>query len=400
MAHAPLAFLIADGMADYPLAALGGRTPLEAAHTPHMDALAAQCCAGTIATIPPGMSAGSDVACMSLLGFNPRQHHTGRGPIEAAARDCDLSPNDIVWRLNLVSLSGPLTDRRMADFTAGACDPRLATRIISHLATRLPHPRFTLVPGLGYRHLLIERGGANGPASNISIRPPHDIIGQSIAPDITALQHHAPLAAFLASAEHELRAAFPGIAANALWPWGQGAPLRLPNFTTATGHHGAIITAVDLLKGLGHAAGMHVPSIPGATGTIATDYAAKMHTAIQHLRTGGDFVLLHVEAPDDCAHRGDIASKVRSIELFDREIVGPFLAGTQDLAPAVLIACDHYTPVSLQVHTNTPAPFILAQHPHSPHQLSAFSEHHASQTGVHINPGHSLLHRVIQRFRQ
>lgn len=399
MNETKLVFLIADGMGDKRLAALGDRTPLEAAHTPNMDRLATRCIAGTAATVPDGMQAGSDVACMSLMGFSPKRYHTGRGPIEAAARCLDLRPNDIIWRLNLVSVSQADAAGIMQDFTAGNISSTESKALIRDLEENLGDSAFTFVPGLGYRHLLIERGGAVGISSQLNIRPPHDIIGSPIDKDLTHFASHPRLESIFQAAAKRLGRSDNRTAANAIWPWGQGKPLSLPNFQETYGFRGAVVSAVDLIKGLGHAAGLRVLDIDGATGTLDTDYAAKVRAAIHSLRSGEDFVFLHVEGPDDCAHSGDMDGKVEAIARFDRDIVGPLIDGTADMDVAILIACDHYTPLTLRVHTATPVPFLLYHRTAGAHTLPSFTEK-AANTGLTINPGYTLMRRVIERIRQ
>lgn len=383
-------FLVADGMAGWPLDALGGRTTLQAASTPTLDLLAPRSRAGRCRTVPRGMPPGSDVANMSLLGYDPRAHHTGRGPIEAAAQGLTLDRDDLVWRMNLVNLTELSDQGVMLDYSSGHIDTATAAPLVARLAEMAEGGPFTPVQGIQYRHLLVQRGGAETEAARLAIRPPHDILDQNIAPDLTAFASFPELHAFLLAAHDFLRLDTTS-KATSVWPWGQGRPLTLPSFSERFGLRGAVVSAVDLVKGLGRAAGMDVLEVEGATGLIDTNYEGKVRAALEFLKTG-DFVYLHVEAPDECGHMGDAQLKKRAIELFDRRVVAPVLAALADEDATIVVTCDHYTPVARRTHTEDPVPFLVhrTRAPRADGPV-AFDEDTAEAAGLFLAEGRDLL---------
>lgn len=406
MADRPkLLFLIADGMGDWPVPELGGRTPMEAAATPHMDALAHACLAGTIRTVPEGMAPGSDVANMALMGFDPAAHHTGRGPIEAAAQGLALDPDDLVWRLNLVNVTDPAEGGVMLDYSSGHISTEVSAPLVKaldeHLRSVPGCQNVRLYPGVQYRHLLVQKGAAGGPDANLYVRPPHDITDQPILDDVRAMAASPALravyeagAAFLAGPDNAVDGKPSG--ANAVWPWGQGRPLLLPAFAEQFGLTGAVISAVDLVKGLGRASNMEVVDVPGATGLLDTNYQGKVDAALAFLKGGGDFVYLHVEAPDECGHGGDPLEKTEAIARFDARIVGPVVRALPEAA--VFIACDHFTPIAERTHTTDPVPFLLHAPGIADHALPAFSEANCVATGLCIEPGHLAMAEMVRRL--
>lgn len=350
-------FLVADGMAGWPLDTLGGRTSLQAASTPTLDLLAPKSRVGRCRTVPQGMPPGSDVANMSLLGYDPKEHHTGRGPIEAAAQGLTLNQDDLVWRMNLVEVSELSAQGVMRDYSSGHITTPVAAPLVAHIAELAEGGPFQPVQGIQYRHLLVQKNGARTPAATLHIRPPHDILDQSIAPDMATLAEFPALASFMRQAHAFLRAETSSTA-NSIWPWGQGRPLSLPPFEHKFGLQGAVVSAVDLVKGLGRAAGMQVLEVDGATGLIDTNYEGKVQAGLDFLQHG-DFVYIHVEAPDECGHMGDAELKKRAIELFDQRIAAPVLAALQDTEAIIVITCDHFTPVARRTHTEDPVPFLI-----------------------------------------
>lgn len=391
-----LIFLIGDGMGDWPVEELGGLTPLEFAETPSMDALAGKCVSGLARTVPESMPPGSDVANMSLLGFDPAKHHTGRGPIEAAAQGLKLAPDDLVFRLNLVSVSAPGESGAMLDYSSGHIETTASKPLVEMLEKELGGGGISFVPGIQYRHLLVVRDGAGSPEAEVHVRPPHDITGRSIAADLramagTRLQDLFERAAMLlASPGNKTRA-------NCIWPWGQGRPLILPDFKETYGLKGAVISAVDLVKGLGRASNMEVIEVPGVTGLLDTNYEGKVAAALDFLKRG-DFVYLHVEAPDECGHAGIARHKVEAVSRFDKRVVGPVVSGLEGLDAAVLVTCDHFTPLAERTHTKDPVPFLLRAPGQGEKLPGGFSEHNAAGTGLVIDPGHELLSRVLERI--
>ena len=383
-------FLVADGMAGWPLDSLGGKTSLQAAATPTIDRLAPLSRAGLCRTVPEGMPPGSDVANMSLMGYDPRAHHTGRGPIEAAAQGLDLDQGDLVWRMNLVSVTELSEAGVMLDYSSGHITTEVAAPLVARLAEMARGGPFQPIQGIQYRHLLVQRGGAATDAANLAIRPPHDILDQPIAQDLAAFGTFPELAAFLRDA-HEFLREEPTSKATSVWPWGQGRPLSLPAFRDIFGLHGAVVSAVDLVKGLGRAAGMDVLEVEGANGLIDTNYEGKVRAALDFLQTG-DFVYVHVEAPDECGHMGDAQLKKRAIELFDERIVAPVLKALEGEDATIVITCDHFTPVVRRTHTEDAVPFLVYR-TRSPRDdgPTVFDESTAGAAGLFLPRGLDLL---------
>jgi 2,3-bisphosphoglycerate-independent phosphoglycerate mutase len=390
-----LLFLIADGMGDFPVPELGGKTPLEAAETPAMDAMAAHCTAGTARTVPTGMHPGSDVANMALLGFNPGKYHTGRGPIEAAAQGLALSPDDVVFRLNLVNVTETSAAGTMKDYSSGHISTEAATVLIEKLQAELGDDTWSFIPGVQYRHLLVMKNGGGTPEETLFINPPHDITDQAMDKDIAAYATSPELKRLYDAAAEILACATNETKANSIWPWGQGKALTLPSFQEKFGMQGAVISAVDLVKGLGRASQMEVIDVPGATGLLDTNYEGKVQACLDFLDRGGDFVYLHVEAPDECGHAGDCEEKTEAMHRFDQRIVKPLREALGDEV-AYLIACDHFTPVAEKTHTPDPVPFLLHHPACREHSLAHFSEAKAEATGLAVDPGHGLMQFVLQ----
>ncbi|HML61338.1 MAG TPA: cofactor-independent phosphoglycerate mutase [Solidesulfovibrio sp.] len=392
MSKSKLIFLIADGMGDLPIEALHGRTPMEAAATPVMDRLAREGMVGLCRTVPQGMAPGSDVANMSLLGFDPAAHHTGRGPIEAAALGLALAGDDVVFRLNTVTVSEFSDDGIMRDYSAGHIATAVSTQLVESLERECLPEGYALFPGVQYRHLLVARGAADKAEATLAVRPPHDITDQGIAQDMAQFRRAPALWDFVRRAATVLAGSANTSKANAVWPWGQGRALTLPDFAATFGLRGAVVSAVDLVKGLGRAAGMAVLDVPGATGLLDTNYAGKVAAALDFLKEG-DFVFVHVEAPDECGHGGDAAAKTEAVARFDAQVVAPMVAALGDGA-AFLIACDHPTPVAIRTHTADPVPFLFWKQGVTPSGATAFSEREAAKTGLVVVPGHELLPRA------
>ncbi len=394
-------FVLADGMGDWPLDALDGRTPLAAAATPNMDELARTGVVGLCRSIPPGMPPGSDVANMALLGFDPAQYHTGRGPIEAAAMGLVTWPDDLIFRLNLVTVSEFSDAGVMRDYSAGHIGTEAAREIVAGLSRTCAGIDMAVYPGVQYRHILVLKAGAGKPGApsyeaGMEVRPPHDITDQGIAPDLALFRQSPILWDFMTKANAYLAAANHGTKANAVWPWGQGGTLTLPPFEEKRGMRGAVISAVDLVKGLGRAAAMEVVDVPGATGLLDTNYAGKVEAALSFLPRG-DFVFVHVEAPDECGHGGQVAEKVEAVARIDRLVLGPLrraLAGTD---VAFLVACDHFTPIAVKTHTTDPVPFVLWRQGIDPVSVAAFTEEAAASTGLVVEHGHELLEFALNR---
>ncbi len=389
-------------MADEPIEALGGRTPLEAARTPNMDRAARTGVAGMVKSVPEGFVPGSDVANLSIMGFDPRRFYSGRAPVEAASLGIELKDSDVAYRMNLVTLSepkGPGGRRTMVDYSAGHIPDADSHPLVSALDRMLGSHEFRIYPGKSYRHILVWANGKK----DIGTTPPHDIIGKEIG---TYLPHGDGAGRLLSLmregqqllAHHPVNRARERegkLPANSPWFWGQGGRPRLVTFRERWGIEGAVISAVDLVQGLGLLAGLRVISVPGATGWIDTNYAGKVEAALTALKTGEDFVYLHVEAPDEAGHAGDAALKVRAIEQFDEKVVGPILAGMGAFVRwRALILPDHPTPIAIRTHSAHPVPFTAVGAGLSGRAAAAFDESSCAKTGLFI-PGRPHPHRRI-----
>lgn len=391
-----LLFLIADGMGGWPLDETGGQTTLEAAHTPNMDKLVRRASVGRCRTVPEGMPPGSDIANMSLLGFDPNEYHTGRGPIEAAAQGLELDPDDLVFRMNLVNLTSLNEDGTMLDYSAGHISSDKSVPLVEKLQNELGSDLVQFYPGIQYRHLLVIRGGARMAESELDIRPPHDLTNQSIAEDIKTYAKSDLLNSLVRKAHEILKES--GTEAVSIWPWGQGRPLILPGFKETFGMKGAVISAVDLIKGLGRASGLEVVDIEGATGLVDTNYEGKVEAAMKFLEDG-DFVFVHLEGPDESGHMGSIKDKVTSIERFDSRVLAP-LYEKYGADSAFMVACDHFTPIKTRTHDSEPVPFMLSYPESEDSGLDSFSEKNSASTGLMINKGSDLMRWVLDQISQ
>lgn len=359
--------LIGDGMAGRPLKALGNRTCLQRARTPAMDRLAQYGEVGLARTIPAGFEPGSDVANMAILGYNPAEYYTGRAPIEAEYRRIKLGKRDIAYRCNLVNLGFPRThdleSASMNDFSAGHITTREAGHLIARINDALGSRDISFYPGVSYRHLMVWKNGAE----KIACTPPHDITGRNVKSYLPRGRGADILRDFMRRSndvlsEHPVnvtRVKKGLVPANSLWLWGQGKRLAVPSFKTKYGLKGALISAVDLTKGLGICAGFDVLNVKGATGYLDTNYKGKANAALRALKSC-DFVYVHVEAPDEAGHNGSIRDKVRAIEDFDAKIVAPVMRGLRKFdSYRVLLMPDHFTPISVRTHTAEPVPFVI-----------------------------------------
>lgn len=395
--------LVGDGMGDYPLEQLGGRTPLESAETPNIDRLTRAGKLGLVRTVPPGMEPGSDVANMSLLGYDPAVYHTGRGPLEAASMGVRLAPDEVAFRCNLVFLDRDASGATvMGDYSAGHISTPEARSIVSSLEKAAAGHPLRLYPGVSYRHLLVWKGGQD----RMPTTPPHDIIGQAIAP-FDKYSSQPILRSFMDSSaailkDHPVnldRISGGKVPANAVWPWGQGKAPRMPNLGEKFGLSGAMISAVDLLKGIGVYAGLDPVSVPGVTGYLDTNYEGKVSAALGALEKG-NFVFLHLEAPDEASHEGSLKKKLEAIRNFDKRIVGPVVEGARKFNKVrVLIVTDHFTPISRRTHVSDPVPFLIVDGLGSKDQPGAgslkFCERDAGDTGLYFDSGVDLFLNFI-----
>lgn len=387
--------LVGDGMADYPMPELGNKTPLEMAHTPHMDALAQGAATlGLVRTIPDGFEPGSDVGNMSILGYDPRCYYSGRAPIEAASMGIKLGPQDVAVRCNLVKLALRHGQWVMGDYSAGHIPTEEAHKIIQQLRPHLEDERFELHAGVSYRHLLIWRGGLAA-MKDVKLTPPHNIPTQPIEPYLPRGNGSELLRELMERARTILKR---NEKANAIWFWGAGLKPHIPTLQKRFGLTGSVISAVDLVRGLGIYAGLTVIPVPGATGYLDTNYAGKAEAALHSLEEGNDLVYVHIEAPDEVSHEGDVQKKIRAIADFDQKIVGPIVEGLKQFAAySILLLPDHPTPVSVRVHTADPVPFLIYRSNPviSKSAHSRFSESCAKASGIFIQEGHTLLSMLV-----
>jgi 2,3-bisphosphoglycerate-independent phosphoglycerate mutase len=365
--------IVGDGMADRPIQALGGKTPLQVAHKPTIDALAQKSRMGMIQTIPPNLPPGSDVGALSILGYNPNQFLTGRAPLEAAAHGLDLKPGEVAFRCNLVSLSSdkaefsPKTHNAplMEDYSAGNIDTHEARELIHCLQKNLGDEEIQFYPGVGYRHLMVWKAGS----LHLSCTPPHDIPHQPIgnhlpsgpaAEKLWSLMTQAAvlLAEHPINVERRRKGQKP---ANSIWFWGQGTCPKMPSFREKHNLSGCLVSAVDLARGIGRLLGLEVLSVPGLTGYLDTNYMGKVQHSMSALREV-DFAYIHIEAPDEASHKGKVEDKVKAIEDLDEFVVAEVLRQTKTLGLGdfrLLFLADHATPVEMKVHTSEAVPFLL-----------------------------------------
>jgi 2,3-bisphosphoglycerate-independent phosphoglycerate mutase len=378
---------VPDGCADEPLAQLDGRTPLEVASMPTLARLAARGEVGRAAVIPPKMPPGSDVGNMSILGYDPSRYHTGRAPIEAAALGLRLRPDQVAFRCNLVTIGA---DGTMVDFAGGHPTSEAAAEVIRALDADLGSGaggEIEFHPGVQYRHIVVA------PASwaDAQCVPPHDLTGH---PAMLPRGAAAPRLIELMDASRAIVGASPP-AATQVWLWGQGFQPRLPSFTEATGKRGALVTAVDLIRGLGVLTDMDVVEVPGATGWFDTDYEGKRDAALRTLADGADVFLVHVEATDEAGHAGDLDEKIKALEAWDARILDGLVEGLDALGPwRLLLLPDHATPIELRTHVSDPVPYLLVD------------SEVGGPGGVYTEPatadcrpvpGHEMLGRLLSR---
>ncbi len=404
--------LLGDGMADRPCKDLGGKTCLQAAKTPNLDRLATLGQVGMVHTIPEGLPPGSDVANLTVMGYDPRKYYSGRSPLEAASIGVELGPDDVAFRCNLVTLritggksspSGAVRRAIMEDFSAGHISTEEGRLLIEEIDGKLGSDRIRFYPGVSYRHLMVWKGGKD----KIECTPPHDIQDKSIQ-DYLPCGEGDDIINTLMEESIDLLAAHPvnktrlengKRQANSIWLWGQGRRPKMPTFKEKYGMEGAMISAVDLTKGIGIYAGFDVISVPGATGWIDTNYVGKAEHALWALKTK-DFVYVHVEAPDEAGHAGDLEKKIKAIEDFDEFLVGNIIHGMKQFDEYRILALpDHPTPIELRTHSSEPVPFILYDNKHERKDgPRSYDERIAEQKDVLvIKEGYTLMDYFLKQ---
>ncbi len=393
--------LVGDGMADYPVEALGMRTPLEAARTPNMDFIAKNGCLGRARTIPGKMTPASDVANLSILGYDPKKYYSGRAPLEAANLGIELEDEDVAFRCNLITVSGD----NLLDYSAGHIKTLEAEKLIKFIDQKLGNNKMRFFPGISYRHLLLVKRGAELNLQNLKCAAPHDVSGQSIKKNLPKGDNAEIIVKLMLDSKellsnHEInqvRLDLKENPANMIWLWGQGLKPVMPKFKDKFGLSGSVISAVDLIKGLGRILGLEVINVPGATGYYDTDYEAKAKAAIKSLKKN-DFVFVHVEAPDEAGHNGDLREKLTAIERFDQLVVGPFLEYAKAKPDCrIMIMPDHATPLALKTHTAEEIPFALYGKDIPPGGSSGYSEKEAQQAPLNFEEGYQLMEYFIHK---
>ncbi|MBQ2714880.1 MAG: cofactor-independent phosphoglycerate mutase [Clostridia bacterium] len=394
--------MLGDGMADLPIKELGDKTPLEVAKKPHIDALARVSEVGIVRTVPEGMKPASDIANLSVLGYNPREYYSGRSPLEAVSIGVEFSESDVTYRTNIVTLSDEenYADKSMVDYSAGEITTAEARELILAVQEKLGDEIWSFHAGISYRHCLLVKDALDG----ADLTPPHDISGKKIGEYLPKGVNGEKLLDLMKKSYDVLknhpvnldrikRGLRPG---NSIWFWGEGRKPALPNFKEKFSLSGAMISAVDLLKGIAKVAGMEVIEVEGATGNIDTNYIGKAKAALDAL-TRHDFVYIHVEAPDECGHRGECDNKVVSIEDIDEKIVKVLLDGLKGEEFSIMILPDHPTPISIKTHSSTPVPYLIYRSNEKVEGVPCFSELYAESTGIFEKHGDLLINKFLKK---
>jgi len=398
--------MVGDGMADYPVESLGRKTPLMVARTPHMDWLAKQGEIGLVRTVPDGFNPGSEIANLSIFGYNPIRYYTGRGPLEAASLGVKLGADDIAFRCNLVTLKFQRNKIVMEDFSAGHITDEEARQVIIDLNKEMATNEIRFYAGVSYRHLMVLKNGAAkfSKLEKLEVTPPHDLIGKEISPFLPQMDE--PVLTLMKESQRLLknhpvnhaREAKGLPPANSIWLWGQGRAPKMITLKERFGMDGYVISAVHLIKGIGILAGLEVLEVPGITGYFDTNYDGKAQYALKGLREK-DFVYVHVEAPDEAGHMGDLRLKIGAIEAFDEKIVGAILKGMKEFKRyKVLVLPDHPTPLSVRTHTADPVPYVIYSNEDGAASAhgKTFDEVSAGQSGISIDKGFELIGRFFK----
>lgn len=397
--------LLCDGMSDLPLDALGGKTPMESACKPVMDRLAENAELGMAKTVQNNMKPGSDVANLSVLGYDPALYYSGRSPLEAGSIGIEMKPEDVSFRCNLVTLSddSEYREKVMVDYCADDISTKEARVLINYIEKELGTEQFRFYSGVSYRHCLIWN---NGTLDVGVLTPPHDISDKKITEYLGVNEKGEALLEMMEKSYELLKSHPVNIErvkngrrpANSIWLWGEGVKKELPLFKDKYGLKGAMISAVDLLKGIGKFTGMEVIDVEGATGYLDTNFTGKAQAAINTLKNGNDFVYIHIEAPDECGHRGEAEGKIKSIELIDRLVLKPITEALSEEEFRILICPDHPTPLALKTHTNEPVPYLIYDNRKigQKNKKVCFSEKEASKSGIYIPFGHTLIERLLK----
>ena len=393
--------VLGDGMSDEPIEALGGKTPLEYASTPAMDALACGGSLGMVQNVPEGMHPGSEVANLSVMGYDPKTDFTGRSPLEALSVGVKMEPDDIIFRCNVVTLTEnePYAEKTILDHSSGEISTEEADQLMDAIRANFNNEEFQFYTGTSYRHIMVWKHGRLA-----KLEPPHDHLTQVIGP---YLPEEPVLRDFMERSfdilnNHPVnlrRAAEGKRKGNSLWYWGAGTKPSLGGFTEKTGLKGAMISAVDLLKGIAVGAGMRIYTVEGATGSLDTNWEGKAQAAIDALlKDGCDFAYIHVEAPDEMGHQGLVKEKVQSIEYLDSRVIGPIMKAMEGAGEdyRILVLPDHPTPIRIRTHSSDPVPYVLYDSTRQQRKKARYTEAEAKAAGTFIPHGYELLNRLLQ----
>lgn len=396
--------ILSDGMADYGIPELDGKTPLEYARTPNMDTLAQSAMIGLVQTVPAGLSPGSDVANLAVMGYDPHKYYTGRSPLEAVSLGVELADNDMALRCNLVTLSSEehYQNKRMQDYSSGEISTEESGILMAEVQSRLGNDIFGYHAGISYRHLMVWK---NGRDKDLILTPPHDISDRVVGEYLPQGEDGSILLELMLKSQdilknhpvNQARMEKGQNPANSIWFWGEGRRPALPGFKAKYGLNGSVVCAVDLMRGLGICAGLNPVKVAGATGSVETNFAGKARAALDELKRGQDFVYLHIESPDEAGHQGNLKSKIWAIEQVDKEVVGLLVKELNDFDQIrVMVLPDHPTPLSIRTHSNDPVPFLIYDK-NNPviDGVGKYNEKSAAQ-GIFISDGYTLMDRFIR----
>lgn len=386
--------VVPDGAADYPLDALGGKTPLEAADTPFMDSLAKKGMLGRVKTVPEGFVPSSDVANLSLLGYEPQNYYTGRGPLEAANSGIDLEKDDLAFRCNLITES----EGKLLDYSAGHITDKEAEILIEYIDEKLGTEDIKFVAGKSYRHLMLYKKGKDLELDKPSYFPPHDIMGRQIKHYLPRGKNSKIIVDLMQQSysllkDHEINKVRVDLGenpGNMIWLWGCGAKPQMPSFKEKFNVTGAVISAVDLIKGTGRIIGLKVIEVQGANGYYDTNYQGKAEAGLKALEEV-DFVFIHIEAVDEASHNQDLRMKITCLERIDKLVVGTILNGMEGKEFRILISPDHPTPVQKRTHTDEPVPFVIYGKGIEEGKFSSYGENEAASSGLYFEKGSDLM---------
>lgn len=398
--------ILGDGMADYQLPQLHNQTVLQAANKPTINKLATMSEMGMVKTVPDGMKPGSDVANLSVMGYDPVTYYTGRSPLEAMSIGIDLAPTDIAFRCNLVTLSNEpqYEKKRMVDYCSDEISTKEANELIQVLKKEFDSDEFAFYTGVSYRHCLVWKNGLE----KLNLTPPHDILDCYIEKYLPLSDERCKPILDMMKRSYDVLRLHPinlnrmenkKNPANSIWLWGEGTRPSLPSFNEKFNLNGCVISAVDLIKGIGLCAGLKSIDVEGATGTIHTNFEAKTSAALKALEDGYDYVYLHLEAPDECGHQNDLSGKIKAIEYIDSRVIAPLLKGLEQYDDYKLMFLpDHPTPIRLRTHTSDPVPFMIYQKSRfKDNRALTYCEEVAESTGIYFESGPMLMNHFMKK---